>query len=390
MKPASAAPAPHGADRSARETPGLADDASVVQRLLDHIDRGSTDAAQTCWREPVANYRSPARLDAELKLLRRLPVPFCPSAALPENGAYLARTAAGVGLLAVRGADGQARVFRNACRHRGAQLAEGSGCTKGFVCRYHGWGYGLDGSLRHVPHAEGFPDLEPSTRGLVPVAAFERSGLVFAAQDPDGELQADELPRLIAPEFRLQRTRDDDVQANWKILAEGFIEGYHIRALHKNTFFPAQYDNLNLVERFGRNSRVTYPYQAIEKLRALPAAERKVERALTYLYHLFPNVMIATFPTNVSVVVLEPLTLERTRVLSFVLSRDGAPEPDYATAFIDAGLSEDRAVACSIQQGLASGANEFLEFGRYEGAIGHFHRTLGAALGESPRTPARA
>ena len=44
------------------------------------------------------------------------------------------------------------------------------------------------------------------------------------------------------------------------------------------------------------------------------------------------------------------------------------------------GAAEDRAVACSIQQGLASGANEFFEFGRFEGAIGHFHRNLHAAL----------
>ncbi len=44
------------------------------------------------------------------------------------------------------------------------------------------------------------------------------------------------------------------------------------------------------------------------------------------------------------------------------------------------GAAEDRAVACGIQRGLASGANEFFEFGRFEGAIGHFHRTLHAAL----------
>jgi hypothetical protein len=48
---------------------------------------------------------------------------------------------------------------------------------------------------------------------------------------------------------------------------------------------------------------------------------------------------------------------------------------------IDAGAAEDRAVACRIQRGLASEANECFEFGRFEGAIAHFHRNLDAALG---------
>src|SRR5262245_63741924 len=81
------------------------DDQSVAQRVLDHIEKGTTDAGADVWREPVSNYRSESRLLAELSLLRSVPVPFCPSAALPQTGSYVAREAAGVPLLAVRGAD---------------------------------------------------------------------------------------------------------------------------------------------------------------------------------------------------------------------------------------------------------------------------------------------
>ncbi len=108
----------------------FADDATVVARILDHIDRRTTDVAEAGWREPVANYRNDARFQAELTLLRRYPVPFCPSAALPEPGSYVAREAAGVPLVAVRGDDGQVRAFRNACRHRGARVVTGSGCAR--------------------------------------------------------------------------------------------------------------------------------------------------------------------------------------------------------------------------------------------------------------------
>jgi hypothetical protein len=65
--------------------PAMSDQA-VAQRVLDHIANGTTDEGATIWREPVANYRSPERLQAELsRVLRRVPAPFCPSAALPET-----------------------------------------------------------------------------------------------------------------------------------------------------------------------------------------------------------------------------------------------------------------------------------------------------------------
>ena len=165
-------------------TTPLADDATVVQRILDHIDNKTTDLSESSWREPVENYRSPARFAAEREMvLRRLPIPFCPSAALTEPGAYVARDAAQTPILAVRGNDGEVRAFRNACRHRGTQLASGSGCEKAFVCPYHGWTYGLDGALRHVPHEHGFLGLDKGARGLVPVACVERNGVVFVSQD---------------------------------------------------------------------------------------------------------------------------------------------------------------------------------------------------------------
>ena len=82
--------------------------------------------------------------------VKRIGTVYCPSAALAENGSYVARTLAGAPLLAVRGDDGVVRTFHNACRHRGMMLAEGSGKTHTFICGYHAWAYGLDGSLKNV------------------------------------------------------------------------------------------------------------------------------------------------------------------------------------------------------------------------------------------------
>lgn len=367
----------------------LSDDPSVVQRILDHIDNKTTDLSDAIWREPIENYRSAERFAAELELvLRRYPTPFCPSAAFPEAGSYVARTAAGTPVLAVRGTDGRVRAFRNACRHRGTQLAAGAGCEKAFVCRYHGWTYGLDGGLRHVPHQHGFPGLDKSTRGLVPLETVELKGIVFVTQQEPhlGDADLDKLPTIIAPSQRLLQTAELEVPVNWKILVEGFLEGYHIRSTHAQTFYPVQFDNLNVIETFGRNNRVAFPYRAINKLRGVPPAERSADGKLTYVYHLFPNVMVATFPASIFMTVLEPLAIDRTLFVTYVLTDRGEPDVDAGAVskrgadLVNLGAVEDRAVACAIQQGLASGANEFFEFGRFEGAIGHFHSALHAAL----------
>ena len=368
-------------------------DQAVAERVLSHVRDSTTDLGEKVWREPVENYRSEERLRRELAVLRRLAVPFCPSAALREPGSYVAREAAGVPIFAVRGEDGKVRAFRNACRHRGAEVASGAGCTKMFVCPYHGWTYRLDGRLHRVPHEHGFPGLDKRSHGLDPVLAQERSGIVFVTQlaqanehDP-GEGLAD----LIGPEQDLIDTHDNEAEVNWKVSLEGSIEGYHIRFGHRDTFYPYGYDNLNVVEHCGRNSRVTFPFRRIEKLAGVPQAERRIEGRLTYVYHLFPNALVTVLSRHTILVVLEPVAPGRTRNVAYSLAHTGGNPAGVEKAKRDAqfvtqtGAPEDRALAESIQRTMESGANEHFTFGHFESAIVHFHRNLHAALAELDR-----
>jgi phenylpropionate dioxygenase-like ring-hydroxylating dioxygenase large terminal subunit len=365
----------------------LTDDA-VAERVLGHIRNGTTDMGEDVWLEPVANYRSFERLARELELLRRYPLAFCPSAALPDVGSYVARETAGVPLVVVRGEDRVVRAFRNVCRHRGMQVARDEGCTRTFVCGYHGWAYGLDGRLRAVPHEHGFPGLDKSSHGLVAVAAEECAGIVFVTIDePAPGAALGDLPPLIAADQRPMRTVTRDTEANWKVMLEGFIEGYHIRATHPESFLPYGFDNLNVVETFGRHSRVTYPFQRIRKLEGVVPGSRSVRGLVTYVYHLFPNALVTVLSSHTNLVVLEPLGLGRTRSVNYTLTNGGGdPEQALAAAKRDSdfvgntGAAEDRAVIEAIQRGIASGANEAFTFGRFEGAIVHFHKTLDAAL----------
>ena len=371
-------------------------DELVAERVLDHIARGTTDLGDEVWREPVAHYRSEERLQRELEVLRRFPMAFCPSAALPEVGSYVAREAAGVPIVAVRGRDREVRAFRNVCRHRGMQVVKDAGCTKAFVCGYHGWTYGLDGRLRAVPHEHGFPGLDKSQHGLVPVHATERGGIVFVTMDePLPGAALEDLPSLIEDDQQLIKSTTRDTAANWKILLEGFIEGYHIRATHPESFLPYGFDNLNVVEIFGRHSRVTYPFQRIRKLADVPPAQRRLMGLVTYVYHIFPNALVTVLSSHTNLVVLDPLGLDITRTTNYTLTNGGTDPAQALTAaqrdadFVgNTGAQEDRAVVEAIQRGIASEANDVFTFGRFESAIVHFHKTLDAALETASRVTA--
>ncbi|MDT5011012.1 MAG: hypothetical protein QOH57_2629 [Mycobacterium sp.] len=382
----------------------VADDVEIARRVLAHIDAGTTDEGES-WREPVDNYLDPGRFADELRLLRSMPSVFVPAAAVPNPGDYIERVTFGVPLFAVRGRDQQVRVFRNSCRHRGMTLVDGSGCARSLVCRYHGWTYRLDGSLAHVPRADAFPDLEPSGRGLVEVASREADGLVVidplsraessslracsteqSAMLMDGSVWRAKLP----PAAQLVFAESTERAMNWKVLVEQFLEGYHIRTTHQNTFYPLQYDDLNVIETFGPNSRITFPFRNIERLRDRPESMWTVDARLTYVYHLFPNVMFVTFPDLVLVITIDPVDVGHTTVtLYFMAAADVADHVRLSRAesngaagnsLLSRGGVEDNEMSEGVQRGLRSGANAFLEFGTHESAIGHFHTALAERL----------
>jgi choline monooxygenase len=387
-------------------TRAVADDVQIVRRVLAHIDAGTTDEGDA-WREPVENYFDPKRFADELRLLRSLPSVFIPSATIPNSGDHVERVCFGTPLCAVRGDDGRARVFRNACRHRGMALVEGAGCSHALVCPYHGWTYRLDGSLAHVPHADAFPDLNVSTRGLVEVTSIEADGLiVIGALEQDAtqsSLRAcaqDTMTALtdgspwrskLLPAERLVGSESVIRTINWKVLVEQFLEGYHIRSTHRDTFYPLQYDDLNVVEIFGPNSRITFPYRNIERLRNRPESLWTTERRVTFVYQLFPNVMLATFPDQVIMVVVDPIDVGASRVTTYILATPEAADTTLiavgqhsdamaAGTLLERGALQDNEMSAGVQRGLHAGANAFVEFGRHESAIGHFHGALNQRL----------
>jgi len=375
-------------------------DSDVVDRVLGHIANGTTDRGAETWQEPVEHYRSEDRLSRELELFRSLPTAFCPSIALAKSGDYIARNAAGTPLIVVRGSDNKVRAFKNACRHRGAELVDGKGCAGAFVCPYHGWSYGLDGALLGIPHADGFPGIDKLKQGLVEVSAIETKGMIFVCQDKDG---ADKdgaetenafsmlagVPDVLAPDQMIFAENEIIVEANWKLHLESFLEGYHIKATHKKTFFPFGYDNLNVIEFCAPHARVTFPFQRITQLENVAPVDRDVSDKLTYLNHLFPNVILAELSHHRTLGILEPLGVSRTKITTYHLTKSTTEtdkEKVLTTAAKDldfvngTGQAEDIEMVTGIQRGLASGANEAFTFGHFEPAIVNFHKEMAKRL----------
>ena len=367
----------------------LLDEQQTIDRIFTHIDEGTTDLGDTVWREPVENYHSQERFDAEIALLRRRPVPFCPSAGLPETGSYIARKAAGTPLVVVRGRDGKVRAFINACRHRGMQVATGSGCSRAFVCPYHAWTYDLEGKLKAIRGPEAFPEVNIEDHGLTEVSAQEKGGIVYVMQE--GEINSQMLENNLdyfTPEQEMFQEAEATNKANWKLITETLLEGYHIKSLHKTTFYPYGLDNVNLVETYGANARVTFPFRRIEKLRAIPSDERRADSMLTTVNHVFPNASISALSKHSNLTIMEPLSPNSTQMVIYLMTARLATENSISiedaerdAIFVnESGQDEDLAAACSIQETVTAQGNSHLTFGLFEKAIVNFHSNLAASL----------
>lgn len=372
-------------------------DSDVVDRVLGHVANKTTDRGDDVWQEPVENYQSVDRFEKELAVFRTVPTPFCPSTALKKPGDYIARRAAETPLIVVRGQDGKARAFKNACRHRGTELVAGKGCAGAFVCPYHGWSYGLDGSLLGMPHADGFPDFDKLANGLAEVTAIETNGIIFIIQqDPDQDHKLalkmlDGLPEILKDDQIIFAESELIVEANWKLHLESFLEGYHIKPAHKTTFFPFGYDNLNVIEFCGPHARVTFPFRRIEGLADVAPKDRVVSDKLTYVTHMFPNVILAELSHHRTLGIIEPLGVNRTKITSYHITKSTDKAGEDAVllaakrdlAFVnETGQKEDIAMVTGIQNSLHSEANDVFTFGHFEPAIVHFHKQMAKRLAE--------
>lgn len=251
--------------------------------------------------------------------------------ALPQTGSYLTAQAGTQPVLVVRDEHGGLRAYRNVCRHRGSRLLSGSGqCKAAIRCRYHGWTYRLDGTLIGVPEGLAFGEkLDKPKLGLLPARVEELCGLVFVNLDPEATPLADlvgDLPQ------RLARYRIGTLQpfapsggtqpANWKVVADNYLEGYHIPIAHPGLMRMLDYRRYDvevsehyvwfespLREKPSSNRLERLYARMATSMPGLSAEDRDVWR---YAF-IYPNTTIDLYPDQVNTWQMLPDGVAQTR-----------------------------------------------------------------------------
>lgn len=268
---------------------------------------------------------------------------------LSSPGSYVATTVAGYPIVVVNDA-GTLRGFQNVCRHRGGPLVwDGGGSCKGFVCRYHGWSYGLDGALQT---ARDFGDDALPRDGLslhdVRVEAWR--GLVFVNLERGAPALVDwlggfagECDGYAMESFRPVRRSSHRISANWKVYAENYQEGYHIPLVHPG--LNRQID----ARRYEVDVREGYC------VHRAPAREGAVTSG-TWLWR-FPGLALNLYPNGMCLETYAPVGAGETQIeyVFFFAEGTGADEIEASVASSTAILDEDRVICEVVQRNYASG-----------------------------------
>ena len=169
---------------------------------------------------------------------------------IPRAGDYVTRPVGLEPVIMVRGQDGEIAVLVNRCMHRGTMLCQAArGTAKTFTCPYHGWSYGVDGTLLGVPYPGGYAGFDKRAHGLAraPRVASYR-GFVFASFAETGITLGEHLgpaTRLIDRSCDLSPAGEVELTAgwvrhrcagNWKMLPENDSDGYHLGFVHQALF----------------------------------------------------------------------------------------------------------------------------------------------------------
>jgi glycine betaine catabolism A len=300
---------------------------------------------------------------------------------LPAPGDYLAADIAGESVLVVRTPDGLAGHY-NLCRHRGSRLVpvagaqpaggpQPSGCVGGAIrCPYHGWTYGLDGTLRAAPF---LPELRKYRErlSLHPVAVATWGGFVFARLATAGTPLPDQLNgadgRLA--EYPLERLRTGHrlvyrVAANWKVILENYNECYHCGPVH-----PELCELVPAFRRGGgdldwdagiphRDGAYTFTLSGTTTRAPFPGlSDRARTRHLGEL--VLPNLMLSLSADHVAAFTVWPHDAGHTTVVcDFLFHPDEIARADFdpgdAVAFWDLVNKQDWAICEQVQDGMRS------------------------------------
>lgn len=280
-------------------------------------------------------------------------------------GHFFTLQLAGEPLVVVRGEDGELRAFFNVCRHHAAAVVTAAcGAAQHLRCPYHGWTYGLDGSLKGAPEFAGVCNFDRAANGLFPVRVATWEQFVFVNLDRTAPPLMDfleDLPARIAPlglgglHFFARETYT--LACNWKVYVDNYLDGgYHVPHLHKGLNSVLDYREYT-IENSRHYSLQSSPMVTSEE-NASVAATRTGDRA--YYYWLYPNYMINIYQGVMDTNLVLPLGVDRCLVqFDFYfgdVSEAARQHNEESVAVSERIQDEDVDICESVQRGLRSKA----------------------------------
>jgi phenylpropionate dioxygenase-like ring-hydroxylating dioxygenase large terminal subunit len=337
----------------------------------------------------------------------------CHVSDIPYTGDFVSLDVCEEPILAIRGHDMHVRVFSNVCRHRAARLVDTARghCDRLLTCPYHAWSYDLMGRLVGVPGEAGFGGVPRAEHALRELEVETYLGFVFARFAAGGSSVAS----LLAPwhaELAAYRTEEMvpiapivsmPIDADWKILVENDLEGYHVPASH-----PGLLDLIGSaypVEACPNGtSRIVCPISTkparqwtVRHYQALLARMTDVDPALAGVYRIyraFPNWGFDCFPEQVMTTQFVPIGPGRSVLRGGCYALPTGDRVWKAAQLLNLRLQqqvadEDTRLAESVQRGLRSRHYGGGILGAQERALAHFHALIRARipLTRSPAPP---
>jgi choline monooxygenase len=349
-------------------------------------------------------YTDPAVLESEQELIFERTWQLAGHvSSLPRTGSYLTAQAGTQPVLVIRDEQGQLRAYKNVCRHRASRLLSGAGqCKAAIRCRYHGWTYKLDGTLIGVPEGLGFGErLDKRALGLMPVRIEELCGLVFVNLDPEAAPLAElvgDLPERLAP-YRIETLRSfapagGTQPANWKAIADNYLEGYHIPIAHPGLMRMLDYRHYDVEVHdhyvwFDAPLRAKPSSNRLERLYAklvtpMPGLAAEHRQMWRYAY-IYPNTTIDLYPDQVGTWQLLPNGIGSTRDVSASYRPAGADPRTRLVQWANQRLNtlvteEDVDLVDNVQQGLMTRGYTCGPLGAREAGVAWFADRIRADL----------
>jgi phenylpropionate dioxygenase-like ring-hydroxylating dioxygenase large terminal subunit len=247
------------------------------------------------------------------------------ASALAQTGDYLTAQIGDQPIVVLREANGELRAFSNVCLHRMSVLLEGRGNVRRIVCPYHAWNYTLDGKLAGAPLMDRQPGFCKDRYALPAVRCETWQGWIYVTLNEHAPALAThlaELTSLIEPYGMTDYVETFDEEhvwdTNWKILAENFMESYHLPMLHRATVGP----HSKLEEMECPPGLPAFNYHWITKEATLPIgnahpSNTRLEghwRRTTALLAIYPTHLVTLTPGYFWYLILQPRGVGRVHI----------------------------------------------------------------------------